>query len=117
MAAGGAPSRECLRPSDRISKAQTGCKSVPTQLSIQLPEANHNPLAPYHKKSEDPFCPNFIAMAAQPAAAPEIGPLMEGNVISGKNVAATVRSEVKAEVAALKETYGKVGCRSVFLFI
>mmetsp|Transcript_19319 Transcript_19319/g.48671 ORF Transcript_19319/g.48671 Transcript_19319/m.48671 type:complete len:356 (-) Transcript_19319:25-1092(-) len=47
-------------------------------------------------------------MAAQPAAAPEIGPLMEGNVISGKNVAATVRSEVKAEVAALKETYGKV---------
>lgn len=47
-------------------------------------------------------------MAAEPAAAAEIGPLMTGNVISGKNVAATVRAEVKAEVAALKAAYGKV---------
>ena len=45
------------------------------------------------------------------ASATEIGPLMTDNVISGKNVAATVRSEIKDEVARLKAEHGKVcGC-------
>ena len=47
----------------------------------------------------------------------EIGPLMTGNVISGKNVAATVRAEVKADVAKLKEKYGKVGHQAIYTHI
>mmetsp|Transcript_22078 Transcript_22078/g.61285 ORF Transcript_22078/g.61285 Transcript_22078/m.61285 type:complete len:348 (-) Transcript_22078:177-1220(-) len=46
-------------------------------------------------------------MAAE-ASAPQIGPLMTGNVISGTNVAATVRSEIKDAVAKLKESHSKV---------
>ncbi len=42
------------------------------------------------------------------ASTADIGPLMIGNVISGTNVAATVRSEIKEEVVKLKLKYGKV---------
>lgn len=45
---------------------------------------------------------------AAPASSSGAAPLMVGNVIDGKAVAAQIRKELSAKVAQLKATYGKV---------
>ena len=53
------------------------------------------------------------AMASAGAQADMDAPLMVGNVIDGKAVAARIRVELSAQVAVLKRDYGRVSrCRT-----
>ena len=48
---------------------------------------------------------------AEPAQKQGCEPLMNGNVIDGKAVAACIRAEVAAQVQELKQKYNKVRSR------
>lgn len=99
-------------------------------MRVQLREPNKRPVSkqfiPHPLTPRDHFsggrrrtcAPQHLlsaTMSATPSAAPAApasssgdAPLMVGNVIDGKAVAAQIRKELGAKVAQLKATYGKV---------